>query len=211
MSQYLSKRKKNLATHRKPPTPTVGRWKRHSHPFSIPEHGSKTESNSEIRSVSTGSKRAGHRKGNIRKSMYTQKMKGGGRGERKRGENGKRKKQDGTGNREPWKAKKGITQFGQVESSRRKETFVAGPYSLCHDCRKSRGRSHVHYLPRHLVEGAIIWSNCFDAGSVHWLRWYRCRPSVVAGESHCRCRFVVSGYREWSHGVESGAKRTFPR
>jgi hypothetical protein len=45
-------------------------------PFApIPEHGSKTESNSEIRSVSTGSKRAGHRKGNIRKAMYTQKMK----------------------------------------------------------------------------------------------------------------------------------------
>lgn len=85
MSQYLSKReKKNPATHRKPPTPKVGRWKRHSHPFSIPEHGSKTESNSEIRSVRAGS-RGRPQKGKYQKShVHTkrdkrEKIKRGGR------------------------------------------------------------------------------------------------------------------------------------
>lgn len=55
----------------------------------------------------------------------------------------------------------------------------------------------------------IIWWSCFDAGSVHWSHWYRYQQSVVAGESHCRCRSVASGNHEWSHGVVSEVKRTF--
>lgn len=56
----------------------------------------------------------------------------------------------------------------------------------------------------------VIWWNCFDARSVHWLHWYHCRPIVVAGESHCRFRSVAAGQCfESSLGVVSGANGRF--
>ncbi|KAJ5851420.1 uncharacterized protein N7529_010805 [Penicillium soppii] len=60
----------------------VDGWKRHTHPFSIPEHGSKTGNISDIRTKDEpeGSNRG---KENIKKSMYTKENKGKNRGGRK--------------------------------------------------------------------------------------------------------------------------------
>jgi hypothetical protein len=57
----------------------VDGWKRHTHPFSIPEHGSKTGNISDIRTKDEpeGSNRG---KENIKKSMYTKENKGKNRG-----------------------------------------------------------------------------------------------------------------------------------
>lgn len=85
-------------------------------------------------------------------------------------------------------------QFGRRDNQDTKNTHCR-PHSLCHVENQQKSLS---------ITNPIIWLNCFDARSVHWLHSYH-RPSVVAGGSHCRYRCAVVRFCERNLGVVSEA------
>lgn len=142
--------------------------KRHSHPFSIPERGSKT-SNSRF----TTNPREAIAERKISKRIHVHKRKG-------------KKKVDK-------KERHSLRASVRASTAENQKTKISLPHSRYAIAGENKRKLHVHQQSISLRD--IIWWNCFDARSVHWWHWYHCRPIVVAGESHCRFRSVASGHR----------------